>query len=188
MTLLSDHLIETMIDSSGPEDNRLSVAPFDRDMIQPASLDVRVGPTFRVYRNPGQRVEIRDIPEDLTEEVDGRDGFVLQPGAFALGSTLELVTVPNHLAVQFDGRSTLGRLGLGTHVTAGWLDPGFSGFVTVELSNVGPLELVLYPGDPIGQLIFLQLSSPAVRPYGHPDLTSRYQNQAGPTPPRRRSA
>lgn len=156
-------------------------------MVQPSSIDVRLDRWFRVFTQPGRRVALRDIPDDLTERVDGEHGFVLPPGGFALGSTMERVTVPDYLGSQLDGRSTLGRLGLIVHTTAGWIDPGFDGYVTVELRNVGPLELELHPGDPIGQLIFFTLNTPAERPYGHPELKSRYQGQTGPTGPRQRS-
>lgn len=181
---LPDHRIRTLVESSGPEDNRVVIDPFDAALVQPGSYDVRIGPTYRKYRNPGQRVALRDIPDDLTYEIDGSNGFILRPGDFALASTIEHVQVSNRYSMQLDGKSTGGRLGLLIHLTAGWIDAGFAGTVTLELKNLGDLEIELHPGDPIGQLVIFEMASPVERPYGHPSLRSHYQGQSGPTPPR----
>lgn len=177
--ILPDHRIRAYIEALG-----LGIEPYDPDAVQPASLDVRMGPTFRRFRDHGRRIELRAIPDDLTYEVDGSDGFVLGPGEFALGATAESVRIPNNLVAVLDGRSTIGRLGMTCHVTAGFIDPGFQGHVTTELNNVGPYELVIHPGDPAGQLVFYQLTSPCLHPYGSDGLHSKYQGQAGPVGPR----
>lgn len=165
------------------EAGRIGLDPFDPDAVQPASLDVTLGPGLRVPRG-WRRIDFAEpIPEDLTEPADA-DGFRLQPGAFVLASTAEVLTLPDDIAAQLDGRSTIGRLGLLVHTTAGWIDPGFTGHVTLELSNVGPWELTLRPGMPAGQLVFERMSTPVLRPYGSEGLRSRYQGQRGPTGPR----
>ncbi|HET8602136.1 MAG TPA: dCTP deaminase [Segeticoccus sp.] len=177
--LLSDRDIRAQIDGG-----RVCVDPYDPSMIQPSSIDVRLDKFFRLFDNhkyphidPAQ-----DQPE-LTRlvEVDAEDGFVLHPGEFVLGSSLELVTLPDDLAARVEGKSSLGRLGLLTHATAGFVDPGFSGHVTLELSNVATLPIMLWPGMKIGQLCFFQLSSPAENPYGSAKYGSHYQDQRGPT-------
>jgi dCTP deaminase len=152
-----------------------------RSAIQPASLDVTLGEMLRVPSAPGMSIDFaRPIPTGITMPV-GANGYVLRPGAFVLASTAECVTLPDDVAAQLDGRSTLGRLGLLVHSTAGWIDPGFSGHITLELSNVGPWELVLRPGMAAGQLVFERMSSAVIHPYGTPGLGSRYQGQHGPT-------
>lgn len=167
----------------------LRVTPFRPDSIQPASIDLTLGSRFRVFA--GHWYEAIDPDGDqaaLTFPVQIRAGgqFVLQPGQLALGATAETVTLPADLAARLEGKSTLGRLGLQTHSTAGWIDPGFTGQVTLELHNVGQLPIRLRPGMAIGQLCVFQTSSPAARPYGHPMLGSRYQGQDGPQPARRK--
>jgi dCTP deaminase len=166
---------------------RLVLDPYDEGLIQPASIDVRLDRHFRVFDNsrythidPGQR------QDDLTTLVEpaGDDAFVLHPGEFVLGSTLEVVTLPDDLAGRLEGKSSLGRLGLLTHSTAGWIDPGFTGHITLELSNVANLPITLWPGMKIGQLCLFRLSSPAEHPYGSAVYGSRYQDQRGPTPSR----
>jgi dCTP deaminase len=166
---------------------QLALDPFEPALIQPSSIDVRLDRWFRVFNNhlytdidPAQR------QDDLTTEVEVPDDqpFVLHPGEFVLASTLEVVTLGVQLAGRLEGKSSLGRLGLLTHSTAGFIDPGFSGHVTLELSNVATLPIRLWPGMKIGQLCVFRLSSPAEHPYGAEIYGSRYQGQRGPTPSR----
>ncbi|MDF2091082.1 dCTP deaminase [Knoellia sp. 3-2P3] len=177
--LLSDRDIKAEIDS-----DRVRLEPYDPGMIQPSSIDVRLDKFFRLFDNHKYPVidPSQDQP-DLTRlvEVEPNDGFVLHPGEFVLGSTLETVTLPDDLAARVEGKSSLGRLGLMTHATAGFVDPGFSGHVTLELSNVATLPIILWPGMKIGQLCFFRLSSPAENPYGSAKYGSHYQGQRGPT-------
>ena len=167
------------------KDGRVGIDPFEPDLIQPSSIDVRLDCRFRVFNNqrythidPSQRQDELTVPVEVTE-----GPFVLHPGEFVLGSTLETITLPADLAARLEGKSSLGRLGLLTHSTAGFIDPGFSGHVTLELSNVANLPITLWPGMKIGQLCLFELSSPAERPYGAA-TGSRYQGQEGPTPSR----
>ncbi len=153
-------------------------------MVQPASIDVRLDRQFRVFENHRHAcIDPAREQDDLTRLVEVPDGeaFVLHPGEFVLGSTLERVLLPDTLAARLEGKSSLGRLGLITHSTAGFIDPGFEGHVTLELSNLANLPIKLWPGMKIGQLAVMKLSSPAERPYGSEGLGSRYQGQAGPT-------
>jgi len=177
--LLSDRDIRAEIDNG-----RVVLDPWDPAMIQPSSVDVRLDKYFRLFDNHKYPVidPSQDQP-DLTRlvEVDPSDGFVLHPGEFVLGSTLEAVTLPDDLAARVEGKSSLGRLGLLTHATAGFVDPGFTGHVTLELSNVATLPIMLWPGMKIGQLAFFRLSSPAEHPYGSATYGSHYQGQRGPT-------
>jgi dCTP deaminase len=166
---------------------RLAIDPFDDALVQPSSVDVRLDSLFRVFNNtrythidPAQQ---QDELTSLVEPVDG-EPFVLHPGEFVLGSTLELCTLPDDLAGRLEGKSSLGRLGLLTHSTAGFIDPGFSGHITLELSNVANLPITLWPGMKIGQLCILRLTSPAEHPYGSERVGSKYQGQRGPTPSR----
>jgi len=155
--------------------------------MQPSSLDVRVDRYFRVFRNSRYPyIDVKAEQEELTElvEVDGDEAFILHPGEFVLGSTLERVTLPDDLVARLEGKSSLGRLGLLIHSTAGFIDPGWDGHVTLELSNVANLPITIYPGMKIGQLSFVQLSEPAERPYGSAGIGSKYQGQRGPTPSR----
>ncbi len=177
--LLSDRDIR-----AAQESGRISLDPFDVEMVQPSSVDVRLDRLFRLFDNHRYGVidPALDQP-DLTRlvEVEGDDAFVLHPGEFALGSTYELVGLGTDIAARLEGKSSLGRLGLLTHSTAGFIDPGFSGHVTLELSNVATLPIMLWPGMKIGQLCFFGLSSPAEHPYGSAGSGSRYQGQRGPT-------
>jgi dCTP deaminase len=177
--LLSDRDIKAEIDT-----DRVRLDPYDPGMIQPSSIDVRLDKFFRLFDNHKYPVidPAKDQPE-LTRlvEVEPDDGFVLHPGEFVLGSTLETVSLPDDLAARVEGKSSLGRLGLLTHATAGFVDPGFSGHVTLELSNVATLPIILWPGMKIGQLCFFRLSSPAENPYGSAKYGSHYQGQRGPT-------
>jgi dCTP deaminase len=180
--LLSDRDILAEI-----EKNRISVEPYDESMIQPSSIDFRLDRFFRVFENHKYpHIDPAVDQSDLTREVEapGDEPFILHPGEFVLGSTLEVVTLPDDLAARVEGKSSLGRLGLLTHATAGFVDPGFSGHVTLELANVATLPIKLYPGMKIGQLCFFRLSSPSDHPYGSAKYGSRYQGQRGPTPSR----
>ncbi len=177
--LLSDHDILAEIDAE-----RVALDPLDRGMIQPSSIDVRLDKFFRVFDNHKYpHIDPAADQSDLTRpvEVDGDQTFVLHPGEFVLGSTYETVTLPDDIAARLEGKSSLGRLGLLTHSTAGFIDPGFSGHVTLELANVATLPIKLYPGMKIGQLCFFRLSSAADHPYGSEKYGSRYQGQRGPT-------
>ncbi|WP_413451819.1 dCTP deaminase [Georgenia phoenicis] len=177
--LLSDRDIRAQI-----EGGRVQLDPYDPAMIQPASIDVRLDRWFRLFDN--HRYPVIDPAQDQSEltrlvEVAPDEPFVLHPGEFALGATYELVTLPHDVAARLEGKSSLGRLGLLTHSTAGFIDPGFTGHVTLELSNTATLPITLWPGMKIGQLCFFQLSSPAEHPYGSGAQGSRYQGQRGPT-------
>jgi dCTP deaminase len=180
--LLSDRDITRQLDAG-----RVRLDPYDPKLIQPSSVDVRLDRWFRVFQNHRYAyIDPAAEQEDLTElvEPNGDDPFVLHPGEFVLGATLEAVTLPDDIAARLEGKSSLGRLGLLTHSTAGFIDPGFSGHVTLELGNVATLPIKLWPGMKIGQLAFFQLSSPAENPYGSAVYGSRYQGQRGPTPSR----
>jgi len=169
------------------EAKRVALEPFDPAMVQPSSIDVRLDKFFRVFENHRYpHIDPAEDQSDLTREVaaQGEEPFILHPGEFVLGSTLEVVTLPDDVAARLEGKSSLGRLGLLTHSTAGFIDPGFSGHVTLELANVANLPIKLWPGMKIGQLCFFRLSSPAEHPYGSAKYGSRYQGQRGPTPSR----
>ena len=180
--LLSDRDILAEIDAK-----RIVIEPYDEAMIQPSSIDFRLDRFFRVFENHRYpHIDPAADQSDLTREVEpqGDEPFILHPGEFVLGSTFEVVSLPDDLAARVEGKSSLGRLGLLTHATAGFVDPGFSGHVTLELANVATLPIKLYPGMKIGQLCFFRLSSPAEHPYGSAKYGSRYQGQRGPTPSR----
>ena len=177
--LLSDRDIRADLESG-----RIGLEPYASELLQPSSIDVRLDRFFRLFDN--HKYPYIDPAEDqpeLTRLIESRPGepFILHPGEFVLGSTFELVTLPDDIAARLEGKSSLGRLGLLTHSTAGFIDPGFSGHVTLELSNVATLPIKLWPGMKIGQLCFFQLSSPSERPYGSAEYSSRYQGQRGPT-------
>ena len=166
---------------------RLALDPWDPEMLQPSSIDVRLDRWFRVFQNSRYtHIDPRERQDELTSLVEpaGDEPFVLHPGEFVLGSTYEAVGLPDDLAGRLEGKSSLGRLGLLTHSTAGFIDPGFSGHITLELSNVANLPITLWPGMKIGQLCLFRLSSPAEHPYGSSAVGSRYQGQLGPTPSR----
>jgi len=166
---------------------RVGVEPYEPGLIQPSSIDVRLDRWFRVFNNSRYtHIDPSMQQDDLTTLIEAKadEPFVLHPGEFVLGSTLELLTLPDDLAGRLEGKSSLGRLGLLTHSTAGFIDPGFSGHVTLELSNVANLPITLWPGMKIGQLCLFRLSSPAAHPYGSQIYGSRYQDQRGPTPSR----
>jgi dCTP deaminase len=177
--LLSDRDIRTEVDKG-----RIMLDPYDQAMIQPSSVDIRLDRYFRVFENHRYpHIDPAVDQPDLTRAVEpaGEEPFILHPGEFVLGSTYEMVTLPDDVAARLEGKSSLGRLGLLTHSTAGFIDPGFSGHVTLELSNVATLPIKLWPGMKIGQFCFFRLSSPAEHPYGSAGTGSRYQDQRGPT-------
>jgi len=158
--------------------------PYDEAMVQPSSIDVRLDKYFRLFDNHKYPfIDPAQDQPDLTHlvEVEHDEPFILHPGEFVLGSSYEIVTLPDDLAARLEGKSSLGRLGLVTHSTAGFVDPGFSGHVTLELSNAATLPIKLWPGMKVGQLCFFRLSSPAENPYGSAKSGSRYQGQRGPT-------
>ena len=178
--LLSDRDIRAEITAG-----RVKVEPFTEAMVQPSSVDVRLDRFFRVFENHKYSVIDPSTEQpDLTREVAVTDDefFILHPGEFVLASTYEVITLPDDIAGRLEGKSSLGRLGLLTHSTAGFIDPGFSGHITLELSNVANLPVKLFPGMKIGQLCLIKLSSPAEHPYGSAVYGSRYQGQRGPTP------
>ena len=178
--LISDRDIRAEITAG-----RVKVEPFTEAMVQPSSVDVRLDRFFRTFEN--HKYEVIDPSKeqpDLTREVAVApdEFFILHPGEFVLASTYEVITLPDDIAGRLEGKSSLGRLGLLTHSTAGFIDPGFSGHITLELSNVANLPVKLFPGMKIGQLCLIKLSSPAEHPYGSAVYGSRYQGQRGPTP------
>jgi dCTP deaminase len=180
--VLSDRTIRRLLD-----EGKIGIDPYTEELLQPSSVDVRVDRLFRVFRNSRYPfIDVKQEMEDLTElvEVEGGEAFILHPGEFVLGSTLERITLPDDLVARLEGKSSLGRLGLLIHSTAGFIDPGWDGHVTLELSNVANLPITIYYGMKIGQLSFVQLSEPAEHPYGTEALGSKYQGQAGPTPSR----
>jgi dCTP deaminase len=177
--LLSDRDILDQI-----KNNRVVLDPFEAGMVQPSSVDVRLDKYFRVFENHRYpHIDPAEEQPELTRMVEpaADEPFILHPGEFVLASTYEAVTLPDDIAARLEGKSSLGRLGLLTHSTAGFIDPGFTGHVTLELSNVATLPIKLWPGMKIGQLCFFQLSSPSEHPYGSAKHGSRYQGQRGPT-------
>jgi dCTP deaminase len=180
--LLSDKDLRTAVDTG-----RLGIEPYDVSLVQPSSIDVRLDRLFRVFNNHKYtHIDPAQQQDELTSLIEVPEGepYVLHPGEFVLGSTFELVTLANDLAGRLEGKSSLGRLGLLTHSTAGFIDPGFSGHITLELSNVANLPITLWPGMKIGQLCIFQMTSEAEFPYGSKETGSRYQGQRGPTPSR----
>jgi dCTP deaminase len=178
--VLADRTIARLL-----EEGRIEIDPYDEALLQPSSVDVRVDRFFRVFHNNRYPyIDVREEQEDLTELVEVDDGtpFVLHPGEFVLGSTLERIRLPDDLVARLEGKSSLGRLGLLIHSTAGFIDPGWDGHVTLELSNVANLPVTIYPEMKIGQISFVQLTEPAATPYGTGDIGSKYQGQRGPTP------
>ena len=180
--VLSDRTIRRLI-----ADGAIEIDPFEDSLVQPSSIDVRVDRYFRVFRNSRYPyIDVKQPMEDLTEAVaiDEEEPLILHPGEFVLGSTLERLRLPDDLVARLEGKSSLGRLGLLIHSTAGFVDPGWDGHVTLELSNVANLPITLYANMKIGQLSFMELSEPAETPYGSPSIGSKYQGQRGPTPSR----
>jgi dCTP deaminase len=168
-------------------EGRIEIDPYDDSLLQPSSVDVRVDRLFRVFHNNRYPfIDVKIEQSELTElvSVDDDHPFVLHPGEFVLGSTLERVRLPDDLVARLEGKSSLGRLGLLIHSTAGFIDPGWDGHVTLELSNVANLPITIYPGMKIGQISFMQMTEPAKVPYGSALLGSKYSGQQGPTPSR----
>ena len=166
---------------------RLVVEPYEPANVQPSSIDIRLDRYFRVFRNHTARViDVKENQEDLTELVEIGDDycFILHPNEFVLGATAERLALPDDLVARIEGKSSLGRLGLLIHSTAGFIDPGFDGHITLELSNVANLPITLYPGMKVGQISFLRMTTPADNPYGSTKVGSKYQGQRGPTPSR----
>jgi dCTP deaminase len=180
--VLSDRTIRQLLD-----EGRIGIDPYDRSLLQPSSVDVRVDRFFRVFHNNRYPfIDVKREQEELTSlvEIDDETPFMLHPGEFVLGSTLERVRLPDDLVARLEGKSSLGRLGLLIHSTAGFIDPGWDGHVTLELSNVANLPITIYYAMKIGQLSFVQLTEAAESPYGSGALGSKYQGQQGPTPSR----
>jgi len=177
--VLSDRTIRAEIEAG-----RIRIDPYDEGLVQPSSVDVRVDRLFRVFHNwRYPYIDVRQPMDDLTELVS-EDPFILHPGEFVLGQTLEQVTLPNDLVARLEGKSSLGRLGLLIHSTAGFVDSGFSGNLTLELSNVANLPITIYHGMPIGQISFMKMDGPVERAYGDEGARSKYQGQREPTPSR----
>jgi dCTP deaminase len=177
--VLSDRTIARLL-----AEGRIQIEPYDDSLLQPSSVDVRVDKYFRVFHNNRYPyIDVREEQEDLTElvEVEDETPFVLHPGEFVLGSTLERVRLPDDLVARLEGKSSLGRLGLLIHSTAGFIDPGWDGHVTLELSNVANLPITIYPGMKIGQVSFMQMTEAATTPYGSQAIGSKYKGQRGPT-------
>jgi dCTP deaminase len=178
-SVLSDGTILALIEAG-----RISIEPWDASLVQPASVDLRLGDSFRVFHNHRtSAIDLRDPPRDLTEEVVPTEGepFVIHPGEFVLGRTLEWVELPDDVLARVEGKSSLGRLGLIVHATAGFVDPGWRGTLTLEFANLTRIPIKLRPGLPIAQLSFMALDRPALRPYGSPGLGSHYQGQTAAT-------
>src|SRR2546429_4009862 len=183
--VLSDRTIQRLL-----AEGRIEIDPYDPSLLQPSSVDVRVDRFFRVFHNARYPyIDVREPQEDLTElvEIDDDSPFILHPGEFVLGSTLERIRLPDDLVARLEGKSSLGRLGLLIHSTAGFIDPGWDGHVTLGLSNVANLPVTVYPGMKIGQISVVQLSEPAQTPYGSGEIGSKDQGQRGPTPSRYRA-
>ncbi|MFQ5472208.1 MAG: dCTP deaminase [Dehalococcoidia bacterium] len=182
MSVLSDRTIKEEIAAG-----RLKIEPLDEAAIQPASVDVRLGREFRVFNVTSRPyVDVREGIDELTSLVTIKDDepFVIQPGTFCLASTIETITIPDDIVARVDGKSSLGRLGLLVHATAGYVDPGWTGRLTLELSNQSQMPIALYHGMRIAQLSFIRLTTAVDRPYGSAELGSKYQGQTGPTPSR----
>ena len=178
-SVLSDGTIRRLVD-----DGRVVITPWDPGMVQPASVDLRLGSSFRVFHNfRVPAIDLADPPTNLTELVELAEGdsFVIHPGEFVLGRTEEYVELPDDIVARIEGKSSLGRLGLIVHATAGFVDPGFKGTLTLEITNLTRVPIILWPGKPIAQLSFMGLDTPAERPYGHPDLGSHYHGQVDAT-------
>src|SRR5574337_954968 len=179
MAVLSDRDIRALLQAG-----RIRIDPYDPACLQPSSVDLHLDREFRVFRNNRYAfIDVREPQPDLTEllAIDGDEPFILHPGEFVLGQTLEWVELPDDLVARLEGKSSLGRLGLLIHSTAGYVDPGWKGNLTLELSNVANLPIALYFGMKIGQISFFRLTSPVERPYGSKELGSKYQGQSTPT-------
>jgi dCTP deaminase len=178
-SVLSDGTIRRLVG-----EGRIAIEPWDPSLVQPASVDLRLGASFRVFHNHrAAAIDLEDPPARLTEliEIGEDEPFVIHPGEFVLGRTLEWVRLPDDVVARIEGKSSLGRLGLIVHATAGFVDPGFEGTLTLEITNLTRIPIVLWPRKPIAQLSFMTLDRPAERPYGHPDLGSHYHGQVDAT-------
>jgi dCTP deaminase len=178
-SVLSDGTIRRLV-----AEGRVLIDPWDEAMVQPASVDLRLGTSFRVFHNHRiTAIDLADPPRNLTElvEVDDDESFVIHPGEFVLGRTQEHVELPDDIVARIEGKSSLGRLGLIVHATAGFVDPGFKGTLTLEITNLTRVPIKLYAGLPIAQLSFMTLDAPAEHPYGSPELGSHYQGQTAAT-------
>jgi dCTP deaminase len=174
-SVLSDGTIRRLVG-----EQRIKIEPWDPAMVQPASVDLRLGTSFRVFHNHRlPAIDLAEPPTGVTEhvQIDDTASFVIHPGEFVLGSTVEWVELPDDIVARIEGKSSLGRLGLIVHATAGFVDPGFSGTLTLEITNLTRVPIILWPGKPIAQLSFMTLDRPAERPYGHPELGSHYHGQ-----------
>ncbi|KAA0233311.1 MAG: dCTP deaminase [Acidimicrobiales bacterium] len=180
--ILSDRSIRQAL-----KEGRISIEPLDDSMIQPSSVDLTLDRWFRVFLNHTMgHIDVKQDLENLTQlvEVSPDEVFMLHPGEFVLASTAERIALPDDLVARLEGKSSLGRLGLLIHSTAGFVDAGWDGHLTLELSNVANLPITLYPGMKIGQISFLQMTTPAEHPYGSVEVGSKYKGQGGPTPSR----
>lgn len=177
MTVFSDISIKRAVQSG-----KVKISPYNEELVQPSSIDVLLGNHFRVFRNHGNTCIDPRSPQHMTEEIimEGEDAFILHPGEFVLGTTIEHITLPADTVARLEGKSSLGRLGLLIHSTAGYIDPGFSGQITLEISNIANLPIKLYPGMRIGQISLHCLTEPAERPYGSAGV-GKYQGQTGAT-------
>ena len=178
-SVLSDGTIRRLV-----EEQRIRIEPWDPAMVQPASVDLKLGTSFRVFHNHRlPAIDLAEPPTGVTEhvQIDDSASFVIHPGEFVLGTTVEWVELPDDIVARIEGKSSLGRLGLIVHATAGFVDPGFSGTLTLEITNLTRVPIVLWPGKPIAQLSFMTLDRPAERPYGHPGLGSHYVGQVEAT-------
>jgi dCTP deaminase len=178
-SVLSDGTIRRLVD-----EGRIKIDPWDPGMVQPASVDLRLGRSFRVFHNHKlPAIDLAEPPHGVTElvEIGADQSFVIHPGEFVLGTTEEWVELPEDVVARLEGKSSLGRLGLIVHATAGFVDPGFKGTLTLEITNFTRVPIVLWPSKPIAQLSFMALDQPAERPYGHPDLGSHYHGQTDAT-------
>jgi dCTP deaminase len=178
-SVLSDGTIRRLVD-----EGRIAIEPWDPALVQPASVDLRLGTSFRVFHNHRiSAIDLRDPPTNLTEHVEIADDatFVIHPGEFVLGVTLERVAIPDDVVARIEGKSSLGRLGLIVHATAGFVDPGFAGTLTLEITNLTRVPIKLYPNLPIAQLSFMSLDQPAEVPYGSPELGSHSHGQVEAT-------
>ena len=179
MSVLSDSTILQLV-----REARIRIEPWDPALVQPASIDLRLGDSFRVFHNHrAPAIDLREPPGNLTEEVvvPPQESFVIHPGEFCLGRTLEWVELPDDIVARIEGKSSLGRLGLIVHATAGFCDPGWKGTLTLELNNLTRVPIKLYPGLLIAQLSFMELDRAARRPYGSAELGSHYQGQRAAT-------
>ena len=178
-SVLSDGTIMRLV-----REGRIKIDPWDESLVQPASVDLRLGDSFRVFHNYRvTSIDLSDPPRGLTEEVkvEDEEPFVIHPGEFALGRTTEWVELPEDIVARIEGKSSIGRLGLIVHATAGFCDPGWKGTLTLELNNLTRVPIKLYAGLAIAQLSFMTLDAPALRPYGHEQLGSHYQGQVEAT-------